>query len=130
MYYSVPWYSTGQYSTVQHTILKHTIIFLRYHKTGNKTSSKRGPRCSPIAFHSDDPGLTVVVYTTNSGESVIGGKARQLTFWCVDNNLSLHSERTKAIIIDFRKNNTDHFPLPINDSNLSWSLKTSRVKTV
>ena len=37
-----------------------------------------------------------------------------LTSWCAHNNLSLNVEKTKAIVVDFRRAHTQHPPLTIN----------------
>ena len=40
---------------------------------------------------------------------------RDLSIWCQDNNLSLNVEKTKEIIVDFRKSKTVQPPVYIND---------------
>eukprot|EP00061_Rhincodon_typus_P012800 g38757.t1 len=37
-----------------------------------------------------------------------------LVMWCKDNNLSLHANKTKELIIDFRKQGAGHAPIYIN----------------
>ena len=34
--------------------------------------------------------------------------------WCQDNNLSLHVIKTKEMIVDYRKNRTEHDPILID----------------
>uniref|UniRef100_A0A8C1QXK5 Reverse transcriptase domain-containing protein n=1 Tax=Cyprinus carpio TaxID=7962 RepID=A0A8C1QXK5_CYPCA len=42
----------------------------------------------------------------------------QLAEWCGTNNLSLNVEKTKEVVMDFRRNSTDHPPLTIDSSTV------------
>ena len=59
-----------------------------------------------------------------------------LTIWCHDNNLSLNVNKTKEILVDFRKIKENHIPISINGSSvetvgirisntLTWFLNTT-----
>ncbi|KAK3534606.1 hypothetical protein QTP86_016755, partial [Hemibagrus guttatus] len=69
---------------------------------------------------------------------------QQLTAWCTANSLSLNINKTKEIVVDFRRAQSDHSPLFIDGSsmeivkstkflgihlaeNFSWSLKISSI---
>ncbi|KAK3562895.1 hypothetical protein QTP86_011130 [Hemibagrus guttatus] len=65
-------------------------------------------------------------------------EVQRLTAWCKANNLSLNVEKTKEMVVDFRRAQSDHSPLNINGSNveiiavhlaedLTWSLNTSSI---
>ncbi len=41
-----------------------------------------------------------------------------LAGWCSDNNLSLNVEKTKEIVVDFRRVHTQHAPLTINGATV------------
>ncbi len=42
----------------------------------------------------------------------------RLAGWCSDNNLSLNVEKTKEIVVDFRRVHTQHAPLTINSATV------------
>ncbi|KAK3551839.1 hypothetical protein QTP70_029407, partial [Hemibagrus guttatus] len=79
-----------------------------------------------------------------SKESAYREEVPRLTAWCKDNNLSLNVEKTKEMVVDFRRAQSDHSPLNIDGSNmkivkstkflgvhlaedLTWSLSTSSI---
>ncbi len=42
----------------------------------------------------------------------------QLAEWCGTNNLSLNVEKTKEVVMNFRRNSVDHPPLTIDSSTV------------
>ncbi len=40
------------------------------------------------------------------------------SLWCSENNLSLNVEKTKEIVVDFRRVHTQHAPLTINGATV------------
>ncbi|KAK3556403.1 hypothetical protein QTP70_007977 [Hemibagrus guttatus] len=54
-----------------------------------------------------------VVDTT---ESAYREEVQQLTVWCRANNLSLNVDKTKEMVVDFRRAQSDHSPLFIEGS--------------
>ncbi|KAK3575391.1 hypothetical protein QTP86_025793, partial [Hemibagrus guttatus] len=94
-----------------------------------------------IKFTND---TTVVGLIRKNNESAYREEVQRLTAWCKANNLSLNVEKTKEIVVDFRRTQSDHSPLNINRSNveiikstkflgvclaedLTWSLNTSSI---
>ena len=91
---------------------------------------------------------TVIGLITNSGESEYRDQVNKLINWCNDNNLELNINKTKEIIVDFRrKKYSPPLPLVIDgrtveivkhfkfvgstiSSNLKWELKTHVVNIV
>lgn len=76
--------------------------------------------CSPshpsnlfIKFADD---TTVVGLISNNDESHYRSEVNRLASWCSHNNLSLNTEKTKEIVVDFRRSRTQHAPLSINDT--------------
>ncbi|XP_060763541.1 uncharacterized protein fbrsl1 isoform X7 [Neoarius graeffei] len=57
---------------------------------------------------------TVVGLINNNDESYYRDEVSQLATWCRDNNLSLNVEKTKEMVVDFRRASTQHPPLTIN----------------
>ena len=55
---------------------------------------------SIIKFADD---TTVVGLITNNGETVYREEVRAAGVWCQENNLTLNVNRTKEMIVDFRK---------------------------
>ena len=58
--------------------------------------------------------ITVVGLIHNNDESNYREEVSRLTTWCSDNNLTLNVEKTKEIVVDFRRAHTQHPPLSIN----------------
>ncbi|KAL0150142.1 hypothetical protein M9458_054569 [Cirrhinus mrigala] len=61
---------------------------------------------------------TVVGLISNSDEINYRSKVSRLAGWCRDNNLSLNVEKTKEIVVDFRRAHTQHAPLTINGASV------------
>ncbi|KAK3552426.1 hypothetical protein QTP86_011657 [Hemibagrus guttatus] len=87
---------------------------------------------------------TVVGLISKNDESAYREEVQRLTAWCKANNLSLNVEKTKEMVVDFRRTQSDHSPLNINGSNveivksteflgvhlaeeLAWSLNNSSI---
>ncbi|KAF7710110.1 hypothetical protein HF521_008982, partial [Silurus meridionalis] len=87
---------------------------------------------------------TVVGLISKNKESAYKEEVQLLTAWCGANNLSLKVDKTKEMVVDFRKAHTDHSPLIIDGSsmenvkntrflgvhlakNFTWSLNTSSI---
>ena len=66
---------------------------------------------SIIKFADD---TTVVGLTTNNDETAYREEVRALGVWCQENNLSLNVNKTKEMIVDFRKQQKEHTPIHIN----------------
>ncbi|XP_072329111.1 uncharacterized protein [Scyliorhinus torazame] len=61
---------------------------------------------------------TVVGRISNNDKSDYRREINHLVAWCTENNLSLNIEKTKELIIDFRKRSTTHTPVCINGSEV------------
>lgn len=87
---------------------------------------------------------TTVVGFISGGETAYRDEIQRLTEWCMANNLALNASKTKELIIDFWKHNTNLTPLHINEvcverdpafrflgmniaEDLSWTTNTSAV---
>ena len=66
---------------------------------------------SIIKFADD---TTVVGLITNNDETAYREEMRALGLWCQENNLSLNVNKTKEIIVDFRKQQGEHPPIHID----------------
>ncbi|KAK3528902.1 hypothetical protein QTP70_012084 [Hemibagrus guttatus] len=86
----------------------------------------------------------VVGLISKNDESAYREEVQQLTAWCKANNLSLNVEKMKEMVVDFRREQSDHSPLNINGSpveivkstkflavhlaeNFTWSLNTTSI---
>lgn len=95
-----------------------------------------------IVKFTDD--TAVVGLISKNKESAYREEVQRLTGWCRVNNLSLNVDKTKEMVVDFRKAQSDHSPLYIHGSpveivkstkflgahlaeNLTWSLNTSSI---
>ncbi|KAK1800211.1 hypothetical protein P4O66_000259 [Electrophorus voltai] len=88
--------------------------------------------------------MTVVGLINKDNESAYREEVQELVSWCEVNNLYLNVDKTKEMIVDFRRARRDHSPLAINGSsveivknikflgvhiaeNLTWTLNTSSI---
>ncbi|KAK3510770.1 hypothetical protein QTP70_022483, partial [Hemibagrus guttatus] len=87
---------------------------------------------------------TVVGLISKNDESAYREEVQQLSAWCKANSLSLNVDKTKEMVVDFRRAQSHHSPLFIDGSpveivkstkflgvhsaeNLTWSLNTTSV---
>ncbi|KAI4876114.1 hypothetical protein NFI96_026138 [Prochilodus magdalenae] len=87
---------------------------------------------------------TVVGLISKNDESAYQEEVQRLTDWCRTNNLSLNVDKTKEMVVDFRRTRRDHSPIHIDGStveivkstkflgvhlaeDLTWSLNTSTI---
>ncbi|KAI4903872.1 hypothetical protein NFI96_022133, partial [Prochilodus magdalenae] len=95
---------------------------------------------SIIKFADD---TTVIVLIRGDDETAYRDEVQHLAAWCDDNNLVLNTQKTKEVIVDFRKSrNQAHTPIHISGAevecvsnfkflgihiseDLTWSLKSS-----
>ncbi|KAK3514687.1 hypothetical protein QTP70_027770 [Hemibagrus guttatus] len=95
----------------------------------------------PQSFADD---MNVVGLISKNDESAYREEVQRLTAWCKAINLSLNVEKTKEMVVDFRRAQSDHSPLNINGPNVeivksikflcvhlaenfTWSLNTSTI---
>ena len=64
-----------------------------------------------IKFAND---TTIVCLITNNDETAYREEVRALGVWCQENNLSLNVNKTKEMIVDFRKQQREHTPIHID----------------
>ncbi|KAI4876464.1 hypothetical protein NFI96_002534 [Prochilodus magdalenae] len=104
--------------------------------------------CYPQPFYSAEAGqeaaVQVVGLISKNDESAYREEVQRLTDWCRTNNLSLNVDKTKEMVVDFRRTRRDHSPLHIDGStveivkstkflgvhlaeDLTWSLNTSTI---
>ncbi|KAK3507855.1 hypothetical protein QTP70_001701 [Hemibagrus guttatus] len=103
----------------------------------------RGHHSGPTG-HGMNLSLKLLDVDRKSDESAYREEAQWLTAWCKANNLSLNVEKTKEMLVDFRRAQSDHSPLNIDKSNMeilkstkflgvhlaedfTWSLNTSSI---
>ncbi len=67
---------------------------------------------------------TVVGLITNSDESAYRKELEKLTVWCTTHNLALNTNKTKEMVIDFRRAGQHHLPLTINSSEVERVQRT------
>ncbi|KAK1802693.1 hypothetical protein P4O66_021191 [Electrophorus voltai] len=99
-------------------------------------------RSNHIIKFTDD--TTVVGLINKDNESAYREEVQELVSWCKVNNLYLNVDKTKEMVVDFRRAKRDHSPLAINGSsveiiknikflgvhlaeNLIWTLNTSSI---
>ncbi|KAK3507258.1 hypothetical protein QTP70_012937 [Hemibagrus guttatus] len=67
---------------------------------------------------------TVVGLISKNDESAYREEVQRLTAWCKANNLSLNVDKTKEMVVDFRRAQSDHSPLNIDGSNVEMVKST------
>ncbi|KAI5098695.1 hypothetical protein C0J45_10834 [Silurus meridionalis] len=117
-------------------------VRIRNSISSTTTLSTGAPQGSRIIKFADD--TTVVGLISKNDESAYREEVQRLTAWCGANNLSLNVDKTKEMVVDFRRTQSDHSPLIIDGSsveiikstkflgvnladNLTWSLNTSSI---
>ena len=68
-----------------------------------------------ITFTDDTP---VVGLITNNDETTYREEVRALGVWCQENKLSLNINKTKGMIVDFRKQQWEHPPIHIEGTEV------------
>ncbi len=95
----------------QGCVLSPLLFTLLTHDCTAKFSSNH------IINFADD--TTVVGLISNNDETHYREEVAQLAEWCGANNLSLNVEKTKEVVLDFRRRNSiDHPPLTIDSSTV------------
>ncbi len=95
----------------QGCVLSPLLFTLLTHDCTAKFSSNH------IIKFADD--TTVIGLISNNDETHYREEVAQLAEWCGANNLSLNVEKTKEVVMDFRRrNSTDHLPLTIDSSTV------------
>ncbi len=94
----------------QGCVLSPLLFTLLTHDCTAKFSSNH------IIKFADD--TTVVGLISNNDETHYREEVAQLAGWCGVNNLSLNVEKTKEVVMDFRRNSVDHPPLTIDSSTV------------
>ncbi len=101
----------------QGCVLSPLLFTLLTHDCTAKFSSNH------IIKFADD--TTVVGLISNNDEMHYREKVAQLVEWCGANNLSLNVEKTKEVVLDFRRRNSiDHPPLTIDSSTVERASST------
>ncbi len=95
----------------QGCVLSPLLFTLLTHDCTAKFSSNH------IIKFADD--TTVVGLISSNDEAHYREEVAQLAVWCGANNLSLNVEKTKEVVVDFRRRNSiDHPPLTIDSSTV------------
>ncbi len=88
----------------QGCVLSPVLFMLLTHDCTAKFSSNH------IIKFADD--TSVVGLISNNDETHYREEVAQLAEWCGANNLSLNVEKTKEVVMDFKRNSIDHPPTP------------------
>ncbi len=70
-----------------------------------------------IVKFADD--TTVIGLITDNDETAYRGEVSTLTKWCQENHLSLNIDKTKELVVDFRRQSREH--TPITSTKHLWS---------
>ncbi len=65
-----------------------------------------------IVTFADD--TTVISLNTNNDETAYREEVSTLTKWCQENHLSLNIDKTKELVVDYRRQSREHTPITID----------------
>ncbi len=71
-----------------------------------------------IVKFADD--TTVIGLITDSDETAYRAEVSTLTKWCQENHLSLNIDKTKELVVDFRRQSREHTPITIDKTPVEW----------
>uniref|UniRef100_A0A8C2GHX3 Reverse transcriptase domain-containing protein n=1 Tax=Cyprinus carpio TaxID=7962 RepID=A0A8C2GHX3_CYPCA len=77
------------------------------------------PSHNPNLFIKFADDTTVVGLISNRDETNYRSEVSRMARWCKDNNLSLNVEKTKEIVVDFRRVNNQHAPLTVYGASVA-----------
>ncbi|XP_029971908.1 dynein axonemal assembly factor 11 [Salarias fasciatus] len=106
---------TGRPQAVQGCVLSPLLFTLLTHDCTPTSSSNLF-----IKFADD----TTVVGLINSDETIYRSEVSRLATWCQDNSLHLNVEKTKEIVVDLRREHSQHAPLTINGAAVERTEKS------
>ncbi len=69
-----------------------------------------------IVKFADD--TTVIGLITDNDETAYRAEVSALTKWCQENHLSLNIDKTKALVVDFRRQSREHTPITIDKTSV------------
>ncbi len=69
------------------------------------------PSSASVKFADD---TTVIGLITDNDETAYREEASTLTKWCQENHLSLNIDKTKELVVDFRRQSREHTPISID----------------
>ncbi len=75
--------------------------------------------CTPCTHSSNvivksADGTTVIGLITDNDETAYRAEVSTLTKWCQENHLSLNIDKTKELVVDFRRQSREHTPITID----------------
>ncbi len=71
-----------------------------------------------IVKFADD--TTVIGLITDNDEMAYRAEVSTLTKWCQENHLSLNIDKTKELVVDFRRQSREHTPITIVKTPVEW----------
>ncbi len=63
---------------------------------------------------------TVIGLITDNDETAYRAEVSTLTKWCQENHLSLNIDKTKELVVDFRRQSREHTPITIDKTPVEW----------
>ncbi len=87
------------------------------HSAQNHSESKHSPQrimgkfCWFVKFADD---TTVIGLITDNDETAYREEVSTLTKWCQENHLSLNIDKTKELVVDYRRQSREHTPITID----------------
>ncbi len=71
-----------------------------------------------IVKFADD--TTVIGLITDNDETAYREEVSTLTKWCQENHLSLNIDKTKELVVEFRRQSREHTPITIEKTPVEW----------
>ncbi len=70
---------------------------------------------------------TVIGLITDNDETAYREEVSTLTKWCQENHLSLNIDKTKELVVDYRRQSREHTPITIDKTLSSSAFTSSRI---
>ncbi len=70
-----------------------------------------------VKFADDTTGIGLI---TDNDETAYREEVSTLTKWCQENHLSLNIDKTKELVVDFRRQSREHTPISIDKTPVEW----------
>ncbi len=76
--------------------------------------------CCCCCKFADD--TTVIGLITDNDETAYREEVSTLTKWCQENHLSLNIDKTKELVVDYRRQSREHTPITIDKTPVEQEL--------
>ncbi len=118
------WGHTVERNVVPHrTTVLHkcsTLVLLRAVSSAHSCTRCTHMTVQPHVIVKFAEDTTVIGLITDNDETAYRAEVSTLTKWCQENHLSLNIDKTKELVVDFRRQSREHTPITIDKTPVEW----------